>query len=1081
MATSMKMSGCMKLIAKMSEADQDALLQRLDQYEADGVPADRAQFMAAQDMLAEIQGERDSLFSLLQEQHPDLFTVSEEPAAAAQMSRARAQTDTPEFKRWFGKSVVADSKGNPIVVYHGTDALDPYADDEAFVQFRDYEPIWAARNPTIASGYATSKLGQANIEGRQYDGSPTMYPVYMSIQKPLVLVFDMNAGPKAALALAKRLGADTSGVADAEYAYQVVNTAEFANAALDKGYDGIVATENGEQTYAVLTPTQIKSATGNSGAFDPANPDVRFSRARPSLGVGRDELGYTNFGLGATAYAKVAAVTNNVLDALSNKTGGKVAFKPIDPKLNRAIRQMKVELEKTQNLTANVAQQLKEIPEDERQMISDVIEGELKVGVVPPQRVLQLAASMSQIMSQQSAELVRLGMLTPEAAQRWENKYLPRFYEQTLGDEVKAWAKAAKSLFGKTRAMTGIRGNSLKARGMFETVDVADLPAWQAQGWEIRDADYDPATSTDVRIWRDYTRDERDNMGEIRDAMFRFVMGYMGSQRDVALGRLYERLNADVASRTEKPGYVLVPKTLVEDTVARRYGKLAGKWVPREVMDHLSALDSSTDNEVLQLYKKGLTKWKEGKTVLNPVAHANNIISNLTMAHFAGVSYWDVGKYAGTVRDLMRNSVLVTEAKDAGLFGGTFNRAELMDELPPQLRMLAGMTESKLAKGGDMVWKAMSFFLNKPLGKAYDAEDKFFRFLIYREARNRGLDIDDAVDYAQRFIFSYDNLPKGARAVRDFGLPFFGYTFGVIPVVARTALEHPLRMAAPMALVSAASTAMYAMAAGLGDDDDWYELLKRYLTDPEFRKRAQEMEADERQNLPEWMKGRTALGTQKTIRLGEDAVTGLPMFLDISRMVPAGDIFDVNNQAGGIPIPAPFTPNNPVLTTLYAMQANKDTFKGKDLVNQKLDTNAEAAEKRGEWLWRQFTPALAVGNYHFDRAMDAIANATGKPIDLGLGEYTGVGRDGLPVQPGLAALQTFGIKARPIDLEMSERFARADRERIIKDLQSQISQINRLEGRGAITPETAEKQRELQREKIQRVRDRLTVDGSVAP
>lgn len=902
MAT-LKMSGCMKLISKMSEADQDALLQRLDQYEADGVPRERAQTMAAQDMLAEIQGERDSLFGLLKEQHPDLFTASEEPEAAEAEEAAPAE--------------------------------------EA--------------------------------------------------------------------------------------------------------------------------------------------PAVQLSRARPSVGVGRDELGYTNFGLGAMAYERASTIANNVLDALSNKTGGLVAFKPIDPKLNRAIRKMRVELEKTQNLTANVAQQLQDIPEDERKMISDVIEGELKVGVVPPQRVLQLAASMSQIMSQQSAELVRLGMLTPEAAQRWDNKYLPRFYEQKLGDEVKAWAKAAKTLFGRTRAMAGIRGNNLKARGMFETIDVAELANWQAQGWEIRDADYDPATSTDVRIWRDYTRDERDNMGEIRDAMFRFVMGYMNSQRDVALGRLYERLEADVASRTEKPGYVLVPKTLVEDTVARRYGKLAGRWVPREVMDHLSALDSSTDNQVFQLYKKGLAKWKEGKTVLNPVAHANNIISNLTMAHFAGVSYWDAGKYAGATRDLMRNSVLVTEAKDAGLFGGTFNRAELVDELPPQLRMLAGMTESKLAKGAETVWNAMSFFLNKPLGKAYDAEDKFFRFLIYREARNRGLDIDDAVDYAQRFIFTYDNLPKGARAVRDFGLPFFGYTYKVIPVLLQTATEHPLRYAAPAAILSAANAAMYALASAADEDDDWAELLKRYVTDEEFRKKAQEMEADERKNLPEWMKGRSGvMGTPKAIRLWEDTVTGLPMFLDVSRMIPSGDLLDVNNQAGGIPIPAPITPSNPILTTAFAMLANKDTFKGKD-VAEKNDTSAEAAEKRGEWLWRQFTPALAVGNYHFDRTVDAIANATGKPIDLGLGQYTGIGRDGLPVQPGLAALQTVGIKARPIDLEMSEKLNQAERRRTIKELEAEIRQLNRLENRGAVTPEVAEQKRELQREKIQRLREGLTVDGSMVP
>lgn len=72
MAT-LKMSGCMKIVSKMSDDDQNKLLARLDQYQADGVPLDRAQVMAAQDTLAEIRGERDEFMQMVREQHPDLF------------------------------------------------------------------------------------------------------------------------------------------------------------------------------------------------------------------------------------------------------------------------------------------------------------------------------------------------------------------------------------------------------------------------------------------------------------------------------------------------------------------------------------------------------------------------------------------------------------------------------------------------------------------------------------------------------------------------------------------------------------------------------------------------------------------------------------------------------------------------------------------------------------------------------------------------------------------------------------------------------------------------------------------------
>ena len=800
------------------------------------------------------------------------------------------------------------------------------------------------------------------------------------------------------------------------------------------------------------------------------NPaDMMFSnRQTDGWILSRDETGRFRFGAGAKAYRAVADVANNVLD--------RIGMKPVSPELSRALRKMKTEVEKAQNLTVDVAKNLKDLPEQERQMISDVIEGELKRGVKPPKRVLELAASMQSIMSEQTAELVRLGMLTPEAAGRWDGKYLPRFYESKIGDETKAWMKAAKSLMGRTRTMQGITGNSLKARGMFENVPVVDVQDWLDEGWEVRDPTFDPLTSDVVTMWRDYTRDERDDMGEIRDAMFRFVMGYNKSQRDMALGRLYENLATSYASRVEKPGYVKVPATTIEDTAnVRRYGKLGGKWVPKEIMDQLSTFDNSMQNDLLKMYLKGLSMWKEGKTVLNPVSHANNVLSNLTMAHFAGVSYWDAGKYGGAVRDLIKGDPMVDEAKEAGLFGGTFNRSELMDQLPEQLKAMAQMTESKAGMAVDRVFNALSFFLRKPAGKAYEAEDLFFRYLIYRDARKRGMEVEDAVDWSQQFIFTYDDLPKGARLARDFALPFFSYTYKVVPILARTALEHPMRYAAPTAALYTVNALMYAMAASLGggEDEDWWTVIRRYATDPEFRNKAREIEKQERENLPPWMKGASAtLATPKAIRLGMDDVTNLPVFLDVSRIFPGGDLLDANANAGGVPLLQPITPSNPVLNTVGAMIWNKDPFFGKDIVD-KNDTSAEAAAKRGKWLWQQFAPAVAIGNYHWDRALNVIANVTGQDI-LG---YTGTGKDGLPVQPGFAAMQTMGIKARPIDLELSEQINKAQQEKLIRDLEAEIRQINRLEDKGAITEKSADAQRELQQIKKQRLREGLTVEG----
>jgi len=795
----------------------------------------------------------------------------------------------------------------------------------------------------------------------------------------------------------------------------------------------------------------------------------RRQRGRETEGwvLSRDELGRFRFGAGAKAYRYAADVANIVLD--------KVGMKPVSEDLGRAMRKMKAEVERAQRLTVDVANKMKTLPEQERQMISDVIEGELKRGTKPPKHVLELAASLQSIMSDQSAELVRLGMLSPEAAGRWDGKYLPRFYEQKLGDEVKAWSKAAKALLARKKTMQGIGGSSLKSRGMFENVPVADLTDWEDEGWQVRDPDFDPQVDDTITVWRDYTRNERDDMGEIRDAMFRFVMGYNKSQRDIALGRLYESLAQNYASKRELPGYVKVPDTKVEDTQARRYGMLAGKWVPAEVLDHLSAFDQSQQNELIKMYIKGLSMWKEGKTVLNPVSHANNILSNLTMAHFAGVSYWDVDKYVGAMRDLIKKDPMVMEALDAGLFGGTFNRAELLDEMPEQLKALANVSESRLKRGVDTTWNALSWFLRRPAAAAYQAEDQFFRYLVYREARQRGLDVDDAIDYSQNYLFTYDDLPKGARVLRDYALPFFAYTYKVIPPLVNTALEKPWRYAAPAAALYTVNALMYAMAASLGggEDEDWWTVIRRYVTDPEFRDKARAMEEQERKNLPPWMKGASAsLGTPKAIRLGMDDVTNLPVFLDVSRVFPGGDLLDAHANAGGVPLLQPITPSNPVLNTVGAMIWNKDAFFGKDIVD-KNDTSGEAAQKRAKWLWQQFAPAVAIGNYHWDRAMNVIANQTGQPV-LG---YTGISKDGLPVQAGYALAQTVGIKMRPIDLDLSAAIAKSEKEKLIRDIDTELRRLKRLESKGAISGEAAEKERDRQQEKKRNLKEGLTVEG----
>lgn len=301
----LKLTACMKVVAKMGETDQEALLERLDRYTADGVPKDRAQVMAAADTMAELQDERREFMAMLRQQHPDLFVVTnaipedqdvDPDAPDIKRSAAREITDTPEFKRWFGDSKVVDEDGSPLVVYHGART------DFSVFDTDPWKSFGAHFGPIEQAGQFASDSG-----GR-------VMPVYLSIQKPLRIV-DMGAwGPDQ---LAEEL--NKMGVISDYWAEEIPRRLDDPDDDFDAlavlrgeirkaGYDGIVYLNRGEgfdavgledfiasdpsdsefraavpdakDSYIIFRPEQVKSAIGNNGQFDPKNADITRSPAR---------------------------------------------------------------------------------------------------------------------------------------------------------------------------------------------------------------------------------------------------------------------------------------------------------------------------------------------------------------------------------------------------------------------------------------------------------------------------------------------------------------------------------------------------------------------------------------------------------------------------------------------------------------------------------------------------------------------------------------------------------------------------------------------------------------------------------
>jgi len=171
-------------------------------------------------------------------------------------------TDSPYFKKWFGDSKVTGPDGKAVRVYHGT------SKDKDFKSFKTgSRGAWFTTDPKGASMYAADNDSRRLVLETDHPGHPwgkyvekntkdRVIPAYITIKKPYVL----TAAEKEAWKRAP---------SGASYEKKLVLKAK------REGHDGI---DFGGGTWVVFEPTQVKSATGNTGMFDPTKKDITASR-----------------------------------------------------------------------------------------------------------------------------------------------------------------------------------------------------------------------------------------------------------------------------------------------------------------------------------------------------------------------------------------------------------------------------------------------------------------------------------------------------------------------------------------------------------------------------------------------------------------------------------------------------------------------------------------------------------------------------------------------------------------------------------------------------------------------------------
>lgn len=696
------------------------------------------------------------------------------------------------------------------------------------------------------------------------------------------------------------------------------------------------------------------------------------------------------------------------------------------------------------------------------------------------QRVRDMADNLSRFADDIGQRLVDLEMLDKDAYAALKGQYLHRYYDAHLAKEKTPFFAQKSTISGswgrrrgETKMVAQPTGNrtpktgdeivemrhagsgktryvqAKEMRGNQTTVEYLEGNGWvRGKTWKV-----DALQGERMALWRDYTPIERRAMGEVRDAGYRFARGTMEASRDLALGQMFKGIAEDArfASKKAVPGWVRVPDTRVPGTALRKYGKLSGMWVDPQVMDAIAIVrkpwtntSSEAVNGMMRTYLRVLGAWKVGKTAYNPATHFNNIMGNVTLSMLADdVNPADIAR---ALKAMHRGDPIVEEARRAGL--GLDVEVNIGDELQSLERELAALgTDPRGA------WsKTVDALLHNKITKAYGAEDAAFKLASYMRARKSGMSEAEAVKHAHGLYFDYGDVPLGVQALRDFYAPFFTYTYKIAPVMARIAAEKPHRMVAAFGML----TGMSMMSYGL-----------LYPDAPLGR------EQYERDLLPEWQKGRSAAGSERSIRLPwntTDNVTGedRALFLNSRYFLPGGDLLDMTNNSkygpeiwpqvlGGTPLGGnPF-----VQTFIGAAFLGKDPYFGKDIYPhpdagifdskaptwQRVDNIAAMAR----WLSYQWMPPTAT--WSADKLGNAAVGEGMIDKDGGLAQFmdwTGTDWAGRQLSIERALLQIAGVKVSDMNPAEQERFRDFENRRRIgedkRKLRASIFNQTRSEG-----------------------------------
>lgn len=268
--------------------------------------------------------------------------------------------------------------------------------------------------------------------------------------------------------------------------------------------------------------------------------------------------------------------------------------------------------------------------------------------------------------------------------------------------------------------------------------------------------------------------------------------------------------------------------------------------------------------------------------------------------------------------------------------------------------------------------------------------------------------------------------------MRQTGFPFISFTYRAVPMLIDIIKNKPWKLMKIGLTYGALNAFGYAMSGG--DEDK------------------------ERKVLPEEKSGSVwGMGVPKLIRMPWNDAHGSPVFLDIRRWVPVGDVLDLGQTHAAVPLFPALVPSGPV-GLFMEMATNTSQFTGQKIVKD-TDSPKEVAMKVSDYIYKSFTPniPLLLGSYSYQSIMDA-----------GKGKTDAFGRERSVAQ---AVSSSLGVKLSSYPEDVMRRQLAGKRIGQQREIEDNVRALTREFVRKGISRQEYEDKLQYQREKSRQIDD----------